>query len=225
LLLMEVDAPSFPLTYKRAYFSANTALTRAQDRVTATTLRTTAPTATDRRDLTHHWETYPFGIGSWRRARNVVLGSLHGRSITAFEYHYVFLTDDTTERDAFRNFLVCVVDLDHAVPPLTAVRRDRLIWHGGQLVGTEIPIGHKMWRDQYILFGKDSDFARRVVTEEHAARCAEIDIKTEWRFVADVFLLWIENARVDDTLPAALEVLRPLISAAEGFSPTGERQG
>src|SRR3954447_2570721 len=171
--------------------------------------------------LAHRWDTYPFGVGSWRRARNVVRGSLHGRSITAFEYHYVLLTDDTTERDAFRNFLVCVVDLDHAVPPLTAVRKERLIWHAEKLAGTEIPIDHRIWRDQYALFGEDSDFARTVVTEEHAARCTEIDIKAEWRFVADDFLLWIENARVGDTLTAALEVLRSLISAAERFSPTG----
>src|SRR3954451_6959394 len=112
-----------------------------------------------RSDLTHHWESYPFGVGSWRRARNVVRGSLHGRSITAFEYHYVLLSDDTTERDAFHSFLVCVVDLDHAVSPLTAVRKDRLVWHDGQLVGTEIPVEHQMWREQYSLFGEDSDFA------------------------------------------------------------------
>jgi len=178
-----------------------------------------------RRDLTHHWETYPFGVGNWRRARNVVHGSLHGRSITAFEYHYVLLGDDTTERDAFHNFLVCVVDLDHAVPPLVAVRKDRLIWHDGQLVGAEIPIGHEMWQARYSLIGEDEDFARAVVTEEHATRCAQIDIKAEWRFVADEFLLWVENARVGDTLTAALEVLRPLISAAEGFSPAGSVQG
>jgi hypothetical protein len=170
-----------------------------------------------RRDLTHHWETYPFGIGNWRRARNVVRGSLHGRSITAFEYHYVLLSDDTNERDAFRNFLVCVVDLDHAVPPLTAVRKDRLVWHGDRLVGTEIPVAHQLWRDQYALFGDDRDFAHGVLTSDRAARCAQADIRAEWRFAADDFLLWIENARVSDTLTAALEVLRPLISAAEGF--------
>src|SRR3982750_1009944 len=109
----------------------------------------------DRRDLTHHWDSYPFGLGSWRRARNVVHGTHHGRSITAFEYHYVLLSDDSTERDAFRNFLVCVVDLDHAVPALTAVRRDRLIWHGEGLPGTEIPIDQKVWREQYVLFGEN----------------------------------------------------------------------
>ena len=174
-----------------------------------------------RRDLTHHWETYPFGIGSWRRARNVVRGSVHGRSITAFEYHYVLLADDTTERDAFHNFLVCVVDLDHAVPSLAAVRRDRLIWHGGQLVGAEIPLGGDAWRDRYGLYGEDVDFARTVVTDEHAARCAESDARAEWRFVADEFVLWIENARVGTTLTAALGLLRPLVSAAEGFSSDG----
>jgi len=178
-----------------------------------------------RRDLAHHWDAYPFGVGNWRRARNVVRGSLRGRSITAFEYHYVLLGDDTTERDAFHSFLVCVVDLDHAVPPLAAVRKDRLIWHSGQLVGAEIPIRHETWQARYSLFGEDGDFARTVVTEEHAARCAQIDIQAEWRFVADDFLLWIENARVGDTLTAALEVLRPLIGAAEGFSPIGSVQG
>ena len=176
-----------------------------------------------RRDLTHHWETYPFGVGNLRRVRNVVRGSLHGRSITAFEYHYVLLSDDSNERDAFHNFLVCVVDLDHAVPPLTAVRKDRLIWHVDRLVGTEIPIVHELWGDQYTLFGEDTDFAQTVVSDEHAARCAQADIRAEWRFAADDFLLWIENARVGNTLTAALEVLRPLIGAAEEFSSTGDR--
>jgi hypothetical protein len=173
----------------------------------------------NRRDLTHHWDSYPFGRGSWRRARNVVRGTLHGRSITAFEYHYVLLSDQSRERDAFRNFLVCVVDLDHAVPALTAVLRDRAIWHEGELHGTEFPVNDETWSDRYLLVGDDDDFARAVVTEEHAARCAEIDVMVEWRFAGDDLLIWIESSRVGDGLSAALEVLLPLINAAEAFRP------
>jgi hypothetical protein len=171
----------------------------------------------DRRDLTHHWRSYPFGLGSWRRARNVVHGILHGRSVTAFEYRYVLLSDDSTERDAFRNFLVCVVDLDHPVPALTAVLRDREFWHGGELTGTELPVNDASFRDRYRLVGDDEDFARAVVTDEHAARCVEGDAKAEWRFAGDDFLLWIEGVRVGDGLSAALQVLLPLITAAEDF--------
>src|SRR6185312_12041525 len=109
----------------------------------------------DRRDLTHHWDSYPFGLGSWRRARNVVHGTLHGRSVTAFEYHYVLLRDESTERDAFRNFLVCVVDLDHPVPALTAVLREREVWHVSELKGTEFPVTDDAWSDQYLLVGDD----------------------------------------------------------------------
>jgi len=83
-----------------------------------------------------------------------------------------------------------------------------------------IPIEHEGWLSQYRLFGDDDDFARAVVTEEHAGRWVQIDIKAEWRFAADEFLLWIEDARVGGTLTTVLEVLRPLISAAEGFSST-----
>jgi hypothetical protein len=175
----------------------------------------------DRRDLTHHWDSYPFGLGSWRRARNVVHGTLDGRSITAFEYHYVLLSDDSTERDAFRNFLVCVVDLDHPVPALTAVLRDREVWHEGELRGTELPVNDESFRDRYLLVGEDDDFARAVVTDQHAARCAEIDAKVEWRFAGDDFLLWIESVRVGDGLSAALQVLQPLITAAENFRAQG----
>jgi hypothetical protein len=175
----------------------------------------------NRRDLTHHWDSYPFGLGSWRRARYVVHGTLHGRSITAFEYHYVLLSDQSTERDAFRNFLVCVVDLDHAVPALTAVLRDRAFWHEGELEGTEFPMNDESFRDRYLLVGDDHDFARAVVTEEHAARCAEINARVEWRFAGDDFLLWIESVRVGDGLSAALQVLQPLITAAESFRPQG----
>jgi hypothetical protein len=173
----------------------------------------------NRRDLAHHWDTYPFGLGNWRRVRNVVRGTLHGRSITAFEYHYVLLSDNSTERDAFRNFLVCVVDLDHPVPALTAVLRDREVWHEGELQGTEFPVNHEAWNDRYLLVGDDDDFARAVVTEEHAARCAEIDAKVEWRFAGDDFLLWMESVRVGEGLSAALAVLLPLITTAENFPP------
>jgi hypothetical protein len=175
----------------------------------------------DRRDLTHHWDSYPFGLGSWRRARNVVHGTLHGRSITAFEYHYVLLSDDSTERDAFRNFLVCVVDLDHPVPALTAVLREREGWHEGELKGTEFPVNDESFRDRYLLVGDDDDFARAVVTDEHAAHCAGIDARVEWRFAGDDFLLWIESVRVGDGLSAALQVLQPLITAAEDFPAQG----
>ena len=171
----------------------------------------------DRRDLTHRWDSYPFGLGSWRRARNVVHGTLHGRAVTAFEYHYVLLSDDSKERDAFRNFLVCVVDLDHPVPALTAVLRDREFWHEGELKGVEVPINDESFRDRYLLFGGDADFARAVVTDEHAAHCAGIDARVEWRFAGDDFLLWIESVRVGDGLSAALQVLQPLITAAEDF--------
>ena len=178
----------------------------------------------DRRDLTHHWDTYPFGLGRWRRARNVVHGTLHGRSITAFEYHYVLLRDDSTERDAFRNFLVCVVDLDHPVPALTAVLRDREVWHEGELTGAEVPVDDASFRDRYLLVGDDDDFARAVVTDDHAARCAAIDARVEWRFAGDDFLLWIENVGVGDGLSAALQVLQPLIAAAESFPAQGRAE-
>jgi hypothetical protein len=175
----------------------------------------------DRRDLTHRWRRYPFGLGRWRRARNVVRGTLHGRSITAFEYHYVLLSDDSTERDAFRNFLVCVVDLDHPVPALTAVLRDREIWHEGELEGIEHPVNDEAFRERYLLVADDAEFARAVVTEDHAARCVEIDARVEWRFAGDDFLLWMENVRVGDGLSAALTVLQPLITAAEDFRAPG----
>jgi hypothetical protein len=43
----------------------------------------------------------------------------------------------------------------------------------------------------------------------------------EWRFAGDDFLLWIENVGVGDGLSAALQVLQPLITAAEDFPAQG----
>lgn len=171
-----------------------------------------------RRELTHRWENYPFGLGSWRRARNVVHGTLSGRSITAFEYHYVLWSDDkTVERDAFRHFLVCVVDLDHPVPQLAAMRRDRLVWHLDQAEGEEVAVDHEKWQEQYALTGLDPDFASTVVTDDRAQRCLQIDARAEWRFVGDEFILWIESGHVDESLAVALDILRPLIVAAESY--------
>jgi hypothetical protein len=171
-----------------------------------------------RRELAHRWEDYPFGFGSWRRARNVVRGSLSGRSITAFEYHYVLWSDDeTVERDAFRHFLVCVVDLDHPVPSLAALRRDRLVWHLDQVEGEEFVVDHEKWRQQYLLSGLDADFAHTVVTEDHAQRCLQIDARAEWRFLRDEFIVWIESGHLDENLAVVLDILRPMIVAAESY--------
>jgi hypothetical protein len=176
-----------------------------------------------RRELVNQWPFYPFGVGSFRRARNVVRGSLHGRAITAFEYHYL-LTGDSVEdngyqRDAANRFLVCVVDLDHPVPALAAVRTEWLNWHDDELPGPIIDIDHDRWSRVFTLVGDDEDFGRAVVTNENAARCAEADVHSEWRFASDELLLWVLRGRVDEQLVTILDVAKPLIEAAENYTP------
>jgi hypothetical protein len=174
----------------------------------------------NRRKLAHQWDFYPFGVGSLRRARNVVHGALRGRSITAFEYSYFLMSDSVEQngyqRDAANRFLVCVVDLDHQVPPLAAVRTEWLEWHDDELPGPPIDIAHEKWSKVFTLVGAE-DFGRAVVTDENAARCAEADVHAEWRFVNDELLLWVWRGRVDDQLVSILDVARPLIEAAERY--------
>jgi hypothetical protein len=177
-----------------------------------------------RRELARQWPHYPFGVGSLRRARNVVRGALRGRSITAFEYSYLLLRDSVErngyQRDAANSFLVCVVDLDHPVPELAAVRTEWLEWHEGELSGQIIPVRHERWSKVFTLIG-DEKFGHTVVTQENAARCAEADSHAEWHFVNDELLLWVWRGRVDDQLVSILDVARPLIEAAERY-PRGE---
>ncbi len=174
-----------------------------------------------RRELVQQWGFYPFGVGSWRRARNVVHGALHGRSITAFEYHYVLISDTVEDngyqRDGLNRFLVCVVDLDHPVPTLAAVRTEWFDWHDDELPGPIIDIDHDRWSKLFTLVGDNVDFGQAVVTNENASRCAEVDIHAEWRFENDQLLLWVRRGRVDDQLVEILDVARPLIEAAEKY--------
>jgi hypothetical protein len=174
----------------------------------------------NRRKLAHEWDGYPFGVGSFRRARNVVHGVLQGRSITAFEYSYLLMRDSVEQngyqRDAANWFLVCVVDLDHPVPPLAAVRTAWLEWHGEELAGPAIDIDHQKWSKVFTLVG-DVNFGRAVVTNDNAARCAEADVHAEWRFVNDELLLWVWRGRVDEQLVGILDVAKPLIEAAERY--------
>jgi hypothetical protein len=67
------------------------------------------------------------------------------------------------------------------------------------------------------LTGSDVDFARTVVDDDRAQRCLQIDARAEWRFVGDEFIFWIESGLVDESLAVALDILRPLIVAAEGY--------
>lgn len=178
----------------------------------------------NRRKLAHQWDFYPFGVGGFRRARNVVHGALRGRSITAFEYSYLLMSDSVEQngyqRDAANRFLVCVVDLDHPVPPLAAVRTAWLEWHDDELRGAIIGIDHEKWSKVFTLVG-DENFGRAVVTNENAARCAEADVHAEWRFVNDELLLWVWRGRVDDRLVSILDVAKPLIEAAERYPRVG----
>jgi hypothetical protein len=177
-----------------------------------------------RRKLAHQWDFYPFGVGNWRRARNVVHGALHGRSITAFHYHFALLADSVEDngyqRDSLHRFLVCVVDLDHPVPSLAAVRTERLDWHGGELPWPAIEVKHERWSEMFTLSGPDADFGHAVVTVENAERCAQADTHAEWRFEDAELLLWVRGGRVDETLAASLDVARALILAAERYPQT-----
>ncbi|MCW2521714.1 MAG: hypothetical protein JWO63_49 [Frankiales bacterium] len=174
-----------------------------------------------RRKLAHQWDFYPFGEGSFRRARNVVHGALHGRSTTAFEYFYFLLSDSVEDsgyqRDSANWFLVCVVDLDHPVPSLAAVRTAWFEWHDDELPGSIVPIDHDRWAKVFTLVGDDEEFARAVVTTENASRCVEAEVHAEWRFENDELLLWVWRGRVDNQLDTILDVARPLIEAAERY--------
>jgi hypothetical protein len=178
-----------------------------------------------RRSLIHQWDFYPFGVGTWRRARNVVHGAFQGRSVTAFEYHYFLLSDTVEEngyqRDSLHRFLVCVIDLDHAVPFLAAVRTDWFEWHDRELAGLVIDVDHEQWNKKFVLVGDDVDYACAVLSDGNAARCSEIDMRVEWRFEGDEMLLWVLGGRVDKALSGVLEIARPMIKAAEQYMSSG----
>lgn len=174
-----------------------------------------------RRRLAHKWGFHPFGVGSWRRAHNVVCGTLEGRTITAFDYHYALLSDSVEangfQRDSFNRFLICVIDLDHAVPPLAAVRSDWFEWHDEELPWPIVEVEHERWSRLFTLVGQNDAFARAVVTDANAARCAEVDVHAEWRFEKDELILWARGARVSELLVQLMQVARPLAEAAEAF--------
>ena len=183
----------------------------------------------NRDEIAHQWDKYPFGVGSWRRVRHVVHGSLFGRSVTAFEYHYLLLSSDQlidgTDRESLHRFLVCVIDLEHSVPGLAALRNDWLEWHPNTAEGQAIDVANERWTKFFTLSGRDLGFARAVVNEEHAARCAELEISAEWRFSDDELLLWIKNGRVDKHLLGLVDIARPLVEAAERYEPAVDQAG
>ena len=114
------------------------------------------------------------GVGG---ARNVVHGTMHGRSMTAFDYHYVLLSDSVEstgyERDSLKRFLMCVIDLDHLIPDLAAVQSDWFEWHDGELPGSIIDVDHGRWSSLFTLSGEDIEFAQAVLTDDNTARCLE----------------------------------------------------
>lgn len=176
---------------------------------------------TGRRELCHLWMGYPFGVGNWRRARNVVHGELAGRKMTAFEYHYVIYSDDETngyDRDALYRFLVCAVDLGHPVPMLSAVRNEWLEWHESAVEGTIVDVENEDFARVFTLFGTDPEFASLVLTAERAARCAEVHSRAEWRFDGDQLLVWVKGGHVGEQLHLVMDAVSPLIEAAEQYA-------
>lgn len=173
-----------------------------------------------RKELVTQWAGYPFGVGNWRRARNVVHGELADRSMIAFDYHYVTYSDDEEhgyERDALHRFLVCVINLSGAKPDLSAVRTEWLEWHPNAVEGSIIDVGNEAFARYFTLFGADEHFAGDVVTDERAARCAEVHSRAEWRFDGDELVIWVKGGRVGEQLHRVLEAVGPLIEAAESY--------
>lgn len=160
----------------------------------------------------------PFGHGQHLRVHNVVQGDIEGLSITAFDYHYLVVAEsdaDRYDRSMRQCYLVVVIDLDVAVPCISATESE---WSDWAPRGGPVEVEFERFRRHYTVSAEDAALARAILTTEVMERIVDRLRATEWRIEDNRLVCWAKSQHVGHDLEDLLEVLWPVIQAAREFA-------
>jgi hypothetical protein len=168
--------------------------------------------------LTQRWSGDPFNEGHSRRARDVVSGTVDGRSFVAFDYSYVTQESDgrggTTSTT--HHYAICALALPSDLPRLCLTPENALTRLGRAIGVDDIELESEEFNRRYRVTCPDPKFASDVLTP----RTMEMLLarpSLHFRVAGTDLLCW-ENGKTDTTnLLARTSTLSAFVAGIPSF--------
>ena len=138
---------------------------------------------TDTSGLVGRFDGAPFGLGSSRRATNVVRGTYDGRSMLAYDYRYTTSSTnaDGTSSSTTHVYSVLATELGVAFPELSVTPEGMIKRFFGRLTNTDIELESEDFNRAFTVNCSDRKFASDVLSPQMMELLLQ-QPEVAWRF-------------------------------------------
>ena len=169
--------------------------------------------ANDRHGLVNRWDGPPFDTGRSRRVRNVILTTIDGRAVVAFDYSYVVREGKRTRT---YEYAVVSLRLPCALPGLHVAPEGAFARLGTMLGMEDIDLESEEFNRQFRIRCPDPKFAHDVLTPRTMQALLSAG-PVEFRFAdADALGYWLGNLDPAAML-AEVRMLRTVLDGIPSF--------
>ena len=149
----------------------------------------------------------PFGLGSARRAYNVLYGSHEGRDLVSFDYEYETRSTNGKETTTTTHrFSVLGLSMGLSMPPLSVDPENFLDRFVGRIAGNDIDLESEEFNRAFTVSCPDRKFASDVLHPQMMEFLLE-HRQLGWRLEQDSMLVIAQGQRTPAQIDATIEVM------------------
>ena len=149
----------------------------------------------------------PFGLGSGRRAYNVLYGTHEGRDLVSFDYEYKTQTSNGKQTTTqVHRFSVLGLSMGIHMPPLSVDPENFLDRFVGRLTGTDIDLESEEFNRSFTVSCPDRKFASDVLHPQMMEFLLQ-HRQVGWRFEQDSMLMVADGQRTPAQIDATIAVM------------------
>jgi hypothetical protein len=149
----------------------------------------------------------PFGLGSGRRAYNVLYGTHDGRDLVSFDYEYKTQTSNGKQTTTHvHRFSVLGLSMGIHMPPLSVDPESFLDRFVGRLTGNDIDLESEEFNRTFTVSCPDRKFASDVLHPQMMEYLLQ-HRQVGWRFEQDSMLMVAQGQRTPAQIEATIEVM------------------
>jgi hypothetical protein len=159
----------------------------------------------------------PFGLGSGRRAYNVLYGSHDGRDLVSFDYEYKTQTTNGKQTTTqVHVFSVLGLSMGVLMPPLSVDPENFLDRFVGRLTGNDIDLESEDFNRAFTVSSPDRKFASDVLHPQLMEYLLQ-HRQLGWRFEQDSMLVVARGKRTPAQIEATIQVMDAITDLVPEF--------